>query len=100
MDLIKKVLSYDSLSVFIETDGQKITQSFCDELKQIVGNAAERTNGLQKGMIAISLDAATNQTYQKIRNVQNDIQEVPEKIKMISQVLPDSVYPLRHESPK
>lgn len=93
LDFIKKVLSYDSLSVFIETDGQKITQSFCDELKQIVENAAERTNGWQKVMIAISLDATTNQTYQKIRNVQNDIQEVLEKIKMISQVLPDSVYP-------
>ena len=102
LKMIEKVLSYKGFSVFLETDGLLVDEKFCTGLGQIVNKAEERTNGWQKVMIAVSLDAFTKETYKKMHGItggsgDNDLKNAFEKavnsIKLLCQVLPGAVYP-------
>lgn len=92
---VEKILSYDGLSVFFETDGLAVTQDFAEKLAQIEKSAATRTNGWQKIMIAVILDAATEPTYQKIhKNCPSQaFQTAVNSIALLQKALPGSVYP-------
>ena len=99
LKMIECILSYSGLSVFLETDGTLVTDDFCNELSKIVNNASKRTNGFEKLMISVSVDAFTSQTYQKIHpdcscsSVSNDFEKSVEAVKKLCAVLPNSVYP-------
>ena len=57
LKIVEKILSYEGLSVFFETDGLSVTSDLCQKLAELEKAAKPRTNGWNKIMIAISLDA-------------------------------------------
>jgi len=93
LKFIEKVLSYDGLSVFIETDGLKVSNEFCSELKKLVDSAAERTNGWQKVMISVSVDAVSDEMYKKIKNTDLSIETVLSSVNNLCVAIPECVYP-------
>ncbi len=95
LKMIEKVLSYEGLSVFIESDGLNVNQAFCDHLKSIVEKAVERTNGWQKVMFALNLDSFTSQTYVKLHEgaKEGDFQKVFENVSLLQAAIPGMVYP-------
>ena len=95
LEMIEKVLSYKGLSVFIESDGLGVTEEFCDKLKTIVEKSEERNNGWQKIMFAVSLDAATPETFTKLHEgCQNtDYEKALNAVKMLENSIPGMVYP-------
>lgn len=93
LKIIQKILSYPGLSVFIETDGLKVTEDFCAQLQKIVENAVQRTNGWEKVMIGVSLDSFSAQTYEKIHQ-KNYFNQAVNAVLLLSNVIKGSVYPL------
>ena len=98
LKMIEKVLSYKGLSVFLETEGLAVDEKFSSDLAELVNKAEERSNGWQKVMIAVSIDAFTAQTYKKIHGIsgnseENYFEKAVESIKLLSQALPGAVYP-------
>ena len=97
LKMIEKVLSYKGLSVFIETDGLLADQNFCNSLAAIVQKAEERTNGWEKVMIAVSVDAFTAETYKKMHGLADSeafsMETVVEVIKRLSDAVSGAVYP-------
>jgi len=93
--IIEKILSYQGLSVFLETDGLNITQAFCESLAKTIKNTAKRTNGWDAVMIAVSIDAFSDETYKKIHKScpENAFQSAVAAVKNLSEVIPGSVYP-------
>lgn len=95
LNMIKKVLSYDGLSVFLETNGLLVTEDFCRELSNIVNAASERKNGWQKVMIAVTLDAVSQQVYSKLHK-SNDVDAFSKAVESVSKLapaVPEMVYP-------
>ena len=95
LKMIEKVLSYQGLSVYIETDGYNITDEICKALGDIVNKAEARTNGWNKLMIAVSLDSVSQSKYNLIhRGCREDgMEKAISAICKLSEVIPDSVYP-------
>lgn len=95
LKMIEKVLSYKSLSVFLETDGLLVTDDFASKLKNIVQNAEPRTNGWGKVMIAVAIDSFTAQTYTKLHQGSSpeDFSKAVAAISKLQGAIPGSVYP-------
>ena len=95
LKIVEKILSYEGLSVFFETDGLAINTDLCEKLSSLEKAAAPRTNGWQKIMIAVILDAATEQTYQKIHknSPAGAFQTAVNAVVLLQNALPGSVYP-------
>lgn len=93
LDFVEEIMKYEGLSVFIETDGSLITEEICEKLKIIYENAASRTNGYEKIMIAVCLDSFTAETYNKIRGVSSGFDKAVSSIKLLGTALPGCVYP-------
>ena len=95
LKILEKILSYDGLSVFFETDGLALTPDFTEKLAQVEKSAAPRTNGWQKIMIAVILDAASEQTYQKIHknSPARAFQSAVNAVALLQSAVPGSVYP-------
>ena len=95
LKMIEKVLSFDGLSVFLETDGLLINDDFCSQLGQLVNKAAPRTNGWQKVMVALSLDAASAETFVKLHDGTRpeDFGRAVEAVEKLQSVIPGMVYP-------
>lgn len=93
LNFIKKVLSYEGLSVFLETDGLKIDEDFCKKLKEIVDNSAMRSNGWPKIMIVVSLDSFSSKEYGELRGNESLYEQAVSSVKMLSEILPECVYP-------
>lgn len=95
LKMIEKILSYDGLSVFIETKALSITDDFCNELQKIVEKSAKRTNGWQKIMMSVILDSMTSKTYVKLHPnaKEEDFQIAVNNISKLQNVIPSCVYP-------
>ena len=95
LKIVEKILSYEGLSVFFETDGLSVTPDFTEKLAQLEKSAAPRTNGWQKIMIAVILDAASEPTYQKIHKkcLAGAFQAAVNAVALLQTALPGSVYP-------
>ncbi len=95
LQMIQKVLSYDGLSVFMETNGLEVTEDFCSKLSQIVNSAQPRTNGWSKVMIAIVMDAFSAQTYKSIHKnaAESDFSTAVSAVAKLQTVIPGCVYP-------
>ena len=93
--IVEKILSYDGLSVFFETDGLAITPDLCVKLAELEKSAAPRTNGWQKIMIAVILDAASEATYQKLHKSSpaGAFQTAVNAVALLQNALPGCVYP-------
>ena len=94
-EIVEKILSFKGLSVFFETDGLLVTEELCKKLSEIEKSAAPRTNGWQKIMIAVSLDAASDGTYKAIHKncPENAFQKAFGSVGLLASVLPGCVYP-------
>lgn len=95
MEIVEKILSYDGLSVFFETDGLLVNEEFCQKLAEIEKKSAPRTNGWQKIMIAVILDAASESVYQKLHknSPAGAFQTAVNAVSLLQNVLPGAVYP-------
>ena len=95
IDIVEKILSYQGLSVFFETDGLLVTEELCAKLAAIENAALPRTNGWQKLMIAVTLDAASDATYKVIHKncPENAFQLAFSATSLLSSALPGCVYP-------
>ena len=93
-EIVKEALKYKGLSVFFETSAL----AFCEEkiitLKNIVLQAAERSNGWQPLMIAPRLDAVSASVYAKVNgSSEENFLKALENAKMLCSALPSMVYP-------
>ncbi len=95
LKIVEKILSYDGLSVFFETDGLAVSPDFAEKLAQLEKSAAPRKNGWQKIMIAVILDAASEPTYQKIHknSPAQAFQTGVNAVALLQNAIPGSVYP-------
>lgn len=95
LKMIEKVLSFEKFSVFLETDGIKISKEFCENLKNIINAAANRKNLQQKVMICVKIDAFSAEMYKKIHPnaCDDDFQKVLSSVKMLCEAVPLCVYP-------
>ncbi len=95
LKIVEKILSYKGLSVFFETDGLMVTQDFAEKMAVLEKSASPRTNGWQKIMIAVILDAASEQTYQKIHknSPSKAFQTAVNAAALLQTAIPGSVYP-------
>jgi len=93
LKFIEKVLSYEGLSVIIESDGLGVTDKFCSELEKIVNSAKKRTNGWQKLMFLVKMDAFSDSVYKKIHGTDAVLEKSLEAVKKLAQVIPHCVYP-------
>ena len=93
LKMIEKVLSYEGLSVFLETDGSAVDEVFCSRLAEITENAAERKNGWQKVMIAVSVDAFTAETYKKMHGKDVNMMELAKVVSCLNKAVPGCIYP-------
>lgn len=95
LKMIECILSYSGLSVFLETDGTLVTEEFCNELSKIVEKASKRTNGFEKVMIAVFIDAFSKETYKIIHpdSPENAFEKSVEAVAKFCAVLPGCVYP-------
>lgn len=95
VEFVRAILSYPGFSVFIETTGEKITQEMGEELSQITNNCAPRTNGQEKMYWVISLDAETENMYQKLHPCAKNysLTQAKEKVLLLMKYFPETVYP-------
>lgn len=93
LKFIEKVLSFEGLSIYFETDGLKINEDFCENLQKIVEKSKERTNNWPKIMIGVLLDSFTEQKYNEIHK-NGDFQKAKNAISMLENVIPKNVYPV------
>lgn len=93
LDFIKTILAYKGLSVFIETEGWNITDEFCNGLKQIVDNCDKRTNGWAPVMIAVQMDAVTEETYKKLHGNSKSLSDCLTMVNKLERAVPGNVYP-------
>ena len=95
LKIIEKILSYKGLSVFFETDGLNVREDFVSALASIVEKAELRNNGWDKIMIAVNLDAVTEETYQKLHKncPAGAFASAVNAVSLLSQAIPGSVYP-------
>ena len=91
---VKEVLKYQGLSVFLETSGLLVTEELCAALRSLVDEAAERTNGWQKLMIAVKLDAVSADVYAKVNGSQpENFNKALAGCDALCKALPGMVYP-------
>ena len=95
IEIVEKILSYQGLSAFFETDGLLVTEELCKKLSELEKSALPRTNGWQKIMIAVTLDAASDATYKAIHKncPENAFQQAFTATGLLSAALPGCVYP-------
>lgn len=90
---IEKVLSYSEFSLFIETDGMNITESFCQNLEKILHEMPVHKGKYSPLMIAVSIDGFSDETCRKVRGEEISVKDLAEKIKLLNSVIPGCVYP-------
>lgn len=93
--IVEKILSYPGLSLFFETDGLGVTSDLAQSLAKVAEAAPVRTHQWQKIMIAVTLDAASESTYQKIHKnaPENAFQTAVNAVALLQNALPGCVYP-------
>lgn len=93
LKFVEKILSYSGISVLFETDGIGITKEFCNQLKEIVENCDERTNGWEKVMAIVKMDAVTEETYKKLHGENGTLASGVNAVAELAAVIPHCVYP-------
>ena len=91
--IIEKILSYEGLSVLIETDGNAVPQDFAEKIKNITQASAERTNGWDKVMLIVSMDGFTEQTCRALRGQDFDLNKAISAVAALEEALPGCIYP-------
>lgn len=90
---VEKVLSYKGLSVYVETDGYNVTPELASALGNLNDIAEERTNGWQKIMIAVTMDAFSAKKYEDLHGT-NGLDKARAAVEILEQSLPGAVYPM------
>lgn len=95
LKIIEKIVSYEGLSVFVETDGLLVDEAFCSQLKKIVDEAKPSENGWQKLMFAVSFDSFTAKTYSELHQgaTEQDFNKAIQAVANLQQIIPGAVYP-------
>ncbi len=91
--LCAAVLEKPTLSLLIETDGLGVTEERCGQLKKLIDNAPDRTNGYDKAIWIVRLDAFTKETYAKIHGNADNFERASGAVTLLQRFFPDCVYP-------
>jgi spiro-SPASM protein len=84
IDFVKVVTEQEGLSVMVETDGMLVTEELCRTVKEIAGT---------KIIWIISLDAATEEMYRKMRGGNATLSQAVASIPVLERYFPGNVYP-------
>ena len=84
IDFVKAVVEQDGLSVMVETDGLLINEELCQAVKEIAGTRI---------IWIVSLDAATEETYRKMRGGSATLSKAAGSISILQKYFPENVYP-------
>ncbi len=84
VDFVKTVAAEDDLSVMVETDGTLVTDELCRAVKAAAGG---------KMLWIISLDAATEETYRKMRGGNALLSQAAASVPLLQEYFPGNVYP-------
>jgi spiro-SPASM protein len=84
IDFIKAVIEEDGLSVMVETDGIHVTEELCMAVKEIAD---------KRIIWIISLDAATEETYRKMRGGNALLSQAAASVKLLQKYFSGNVYP-------
>ena len=96
---VEAVLSYQSLSVLIETDGTLVTPALAAAVARTTQNALPRTNGQQAVTWIVSLDAQTQALYDSIHAAKDDglekssFSRATDAVELLESFFPGEVYP-------
>ncbi|WP_027727723.1 spiro-SPASM protein [Treponema sp. C6A8] len=89
-----EVFKYEGLSLFIETSALSLTDDVIAGLKSLYEKAAESTNGYQKLMFAVSLDAVSAPVYAKMNGgSEADFSKALAAVQKLCGAFPGMVYP-------
>ncbi len=95
-DFVRTVLEYSGFSVLIETaaiPGSDEMQKICDEIAEIAGNCAPRTNGYAPVMWICQFDAATQEVYEQMHpETSAQLETVQKNAAILEEAFPGSVY--------
>lgn len=92
IEYIKKVLDSEGFSVFLETDGLNITEEFCQKLSGVIEGIDNSFRKWPAVMIAVRIDAFSDETYEKIHGKKVSVKSLAEKVALLNKVIPGSVY--------
>ncbi len=93
---VKETLNCQNLSLLIETDGLRLSESLIKDIKTIVGDNPIRSNGQRTLNWIIRLDANNSDTYNHIHLKDascTDFEKVITTINLLKEVFPHAVYP-------
>ena len=92
IEIIEEILSYDGLSVFIETDGLKVTEEFCSEVKAVLSRVPERTGKWPALMFVVSLDSVSPEKYSEMHG-HGGFEAAVDAVRRLEDAVPGCVYP-------
>lgn len=91
---IEKVLSYDKMSVFIETDGILITDDFIEKIDVLYRERNNQLSLWSRIMISIKIDCFTDVKYRILHPECNcSIKTLMENVAKLNKVIGNNVYP-------
>ena len=97
-DFVAAVLAKRGLSVLIETTGVNLTPELCEKIAELASQVPTRTNGFEKIMWIVSVDAVTVETYGKLHGFDSSLAEkefttATSAVALLQKYFPGSVYP-------
>ena len=100
LQFVAEVLKYPGLSVFIETTGEMfgktagtaLTETFAAKIADAAKNAVPRTNGYEKVMWVVLLDAVTKEKYEEI-HFTDGFTTALKAVTVLEKYFPLAVYP-------
>ncbi len=96
LDFAKEVLSYDNLSLVVETDARKLNQNMIDELKKCVEKNPIKTTNQRALNWIIRIDAIEPNLYKTIHPIcsnEDDFISVEHSVELLQVAFPHAVYP-------
>ncbi len=91
-DFIGEVLKYSGLSVFIETDGQLVTEELAKKIFLIAEESKKRTNGYSKIMWVVCVDSVTKEKYKEI-HFADGFEKAVNAVSVLEKYFAGDVYP-------
>lgn len=91
-NFIKEVIKYSGLSVVIETTGDKISEDMIAKIKEEAEKKSFSTNGYEKIMWIVYVDATTQEKYKEIHFV-DGLDVALNAINILTKYFPKSTYP-------
>lgn len=91
-EFVGETLKYPGLSVFIETDGQLVTEELSKKIAELVSCCQKRTNGYAAVMWVVSIDSFSKEMYRKI-HFSDGFEKAVSAVSILEKYFSGDVYP-------